>query len=147
MEERDSGKLGFAAIRQEREKRGDLTQKMESVLHTLVESMAVKVPSATLSQTAVAAGILTDKIRILRGQGLEPDPALELCRLLGINRSQLPPTLELEPGEQIDQDVMDILELKRNPDGSFQLPNETTEKCSDSEAESQQNDVTPREEI
>jgi len=38
---------------------------------------------------------------MLRGEGLEPDPAMELCRLLNINRSQLPERLELQPGEEI----------------------------------------------
>jgi hypothetical protein len=39
---------------------------MESVIHSLVESMPSKISKATLSQTAVANGILTDRVRILR---------------------------------------------------------------------------------
>jgi hypothetical protein len=52
--------------------------------------MPSKVAKAILSQSAVALGIAVDKVRLLHGQGLEPDPATELCKLLGINRSQLP---------------------------------------------------------
>lgn len=115
--DRRSGKLQNAIIVERKEKRGDLTLKMESVLHSLVESMAGKIAKATLSQTAVAAGILTDKIRILRGQGLDPDPAAELCRLLNINRAQLPPTLELAPGEQIPPEFSgQVIETQSSPE-------------------------------
>ena len=55
--------------------------------------MPAKIEKATLSQTAVTTGIVFDKLRIARGQGLEPDPAMELCRSLGINRSTAPATL------------------------------------------------------
>src|SRR5688500_10613116 len=101
MEER-SGE--FAKNR--KEKRGDLAAKLEDVAHTIVESMPSKVAKATLSQSAVALGIAIDKVRILRGSGLEPDPAAELCRLLNINRQQLPERLELEPGEVIPDEIL-----------------------------------------
>jgi len=82
-------------------RRGDLATKMEYILHSALDSMLAKLPKATFSQTAVGIGILTDKIRLLRGQGLEPDPATELCKLLGINRTELPERLELGPGEEL----------------------------------------------
>lgn len=63
--------------------------------------MPSKIEKGTLSQTAVAIGILTDKIRLLRAQGLDPDPDTELCRLLGKHPSQLPERLELKPGDKI----------------------------------------------
>jgi len=43
---------------------------------------------------------------MLLGQGIEPDPAAELCRLLNINRQQLPERFELEPGEVIPDEVL-----------------------------------------
>lgn len=82
-------------------RRGDLASKMEYILHSALDSMLAKLPKATFSQTAVGIGILTDKIRLLRGQGLEPDPATELCKLLGINRTELPERLELGPGDEL----------------------------------------------
>jgi hypothetical protein len=96
MEERS---VEFAKGRNE--KRGDLAAKLEDVAHTIVEAMPGKVAKATLSQSAVALGITIDKVRLLRGQGLEPDPATELCKLLGIKRAQLPDRLELAPGEEL----------------------------------------------
>jgi hypothetical protein len=121
--DRRSGKLQNALIVDRREKRGDLTAKMESVLHSLVESMAGKIAKATLSQTAVATGILVDKVRILRGQGLDPDPAAELCRLLNLNRAQLPPALQLEPGEEIPEGFGRILETKPDRNGAYTVEN------------------------
>lgn len=119
-----------------KERRGDLATKMESLLHSLVEAMPAKIEKATLSQTAVTTGIVFDKLRIARGQGLEPDPAMELCRLLGINRSQLPPTLKLEEGEEIPDEVIALLDLRKNPDGSFEVEStKHAEKCSDREGE------------
>ena len=59
------------------------------------------------------------KVRVLRGQGLDPDPAAELCRLLGINRQQLPERLELPPGEEIPEGfgpVIDVLPVTGETD-------------------------------
>jgi transposase-like protein len=119
VHERTKRKQDFSEGR--REKRGDLSAKMESVVHSLVESMPAKIGKATLSQTAVATGILTDKIRILRGQGLEPDPAMELCRLLGINRSQLPDRLELLPGDVIPPGFASIIDIVPEAESSSEL--------------------------
>jgi hypothetical protein len=77
------------------EKRGELATKIETVIHQLVESMPAKIQNATLSQTSVALGILTDKVVKLRGHGLHPDFESELCSMLGINRQQLPERLDL----------------------------------------------------
>jgi transposase-like protein len=99
VKERGARQVALAEGR--REKRGDLALKMEDVLHSIIESMPTKIEKATLSQSAVAVGVLTDKIRILRTLSLEPDPAVEICRLLNINRSQLPDRLELDPGDPI----------------------------------------------
>lgn len=83
-------------------KRGNLAAKLEDKIHSVVESITPEViRKATLSQRSVFIGIGLDKLRILLGQGLDPDPASELCRLLNLNRSQLPPVLELKPGEEI----------------------------------------------
>lgn len=110
------------------EKRGELATKMESIIHSLVESMPSKIKAATLSQLAVTAGILTDKVRILRGQGLEPDPAMELCRLLNINRSQLPDRLELNPGDTIPEGFGPIIDtIATNPD-SYEVPNPASDQ-------------------
>jgi hypothetical protein len=89
-------------------------------VHTVVEAMPGKVGKATLSQCAVTLGIGVDKLRMLRGEGLEPDPATELCKLLGINRSQLPDRLELQPGEKLPEGwsgpIFDVIaELPLNP--------------------------------
>jgi hypothetical protein len=83
-----------------KEKRGDLVAKMESVIHSAVESLTGKLDKASFSQTSVGIGILVDKARILRQQ--DPvDPRRELCQLLGINENQLPERLELNPGDEI----------------------------------------------
>ena len=55
--------------------------------------------------------------------GLYPDTAAELCRLLNINRSQLPPTLELGPGEEIPKEFAHILETKPNAEGHYEVDN------------------------
>lgn len=101
VEDRRAGRLQGAVIQGLKETRGGLAEKLESLAHTIVEAMPTKVGKATLSQCAVTVGIAVDKVRILRGQGLDPDPAAELCRLLGINRKQLPERLELLPGEEL----------------------------------------------
>src|SRR5262249_48099582 len=79
------------------EKRGDLASKMESLIHDCVESMPTKIGKATLSQSAVTLGILIDKVRILKAQGLEPDPIAEICKAIGIEREQMPDLSELKP--------------------------------------------------
>ncbi len=104
VEERKSGSIKLSNF--EREKRGDLATKLESLIHDLVEAMPGKVGKATLSQCAVTLGIAVDKTRILRGEGLEPDPAMELCRLLGINRNQIPTSLELPPGRELPPELL-----------------------------------------
>lgn len=106
-EERDEHPERFAAG--VAEKRGDLATKMESVAHSIVESMPQKIEGATLSQSAVALGILTDKAQNLRRQMLEPDPTAELCRILGINRNEIPDTLTLAPGEELPADLLQEL--------------------------------------
>jgi hypothetical protein len=116
--------------RSSKEKSGDLAIKMESVIHSSVEAMPSKIPKATLSQTAITTGILVDKVRILRGEGLEPDPAAELCRLLNINRAQLPDRLELKPG--------DVIPL------SFSSPSDTLSKPNQTPKASTSLKTTPR---
>ena len=39
--------------------------------------------------------------RVLLTLSLEPDPGEELCRLLNIDRRQLPDRLELDPGDPL----------------------------------------------
>src|SRR5258705_8010994 len=64
-----------------REKRGDLAAKLEDKLHSVVESITPEViAKATLAQRFVAIGIGVDKVRDMHRQGLEPDPATELCK-------------------------------------------------------------------
>jgi transposase-like protein len=88
----------------EKEKRGNLASKLEDKIHSVVESITPEViRRATLSQRGVFVGIGVDKLKVLLGQGIDPDPAAELCRLLNLNRSQLPPVLELAPGEEIPE--------------------------------------------
>ena len=98
------------------EKRGDLAAKLEDVAHTIVEAMPSKVAKATLSQSAVAVGIAIDKVRVLRSQGLEPDPEAELCRILGIHRSQLPDRLQLEPGDELPEGFHAIIDVIPEPE-------------------------------
>ena len=69
-------------------KRGSLADKFENLAHLIVDAMPSKIERATLSQCAVSSGIATDKAIRLRGEGLYPDPATELCHLLKINRNQ-----------------------------------------------------------
>jgi transposase-like protein len=88
----------------EKEKRGNLASKLEDKIHSVVESITPAViRKATLSQRGVFIGIGVDKLKMLLGQGIDPDPAAELCRLLNLNRAQLPPALQLEPGEEIPE--------------------------------------------
>lgn len=103
-----------------KEARGDLAVKIESLAHSIAEAMPSKIGTATLSQCAVALGISVDKVRILRSIGLDPDPAAELCRLLGINRAQLPPDLTLKPGEELPDGFSDFIDMQPSPDGSFE---------------------------
>lgn len=101
-----------------KEKRGDLAAKIESVIHSAVESLPGKLEKATFSQTSVGIGILYDKLRMIHNADIDPDPGRELCRLLGINEKQLPDRLELKPGDEIPanflQPVFDT-ELVNNP--------------------------------
>lgn len=87
-----------------REKRGDLAAKAEAKAHEIVESITpTDIAKATLSQRAVAFGIFVDKTRTLRTVGLDPDPDAELCRLLDLNRGQLPEHVDFaELGPVID---------------------------------------------
>lgn len=106
----------FAELR--KEKRGDLAAKVEALAHSALEAAAdpAKVAKATFLQLTTGSAILLDKLRILRGQGLDPDPAAELCRLLNINRSQLPDRLELQPGEEIPPEFAGpIIETQPHP--------------------------------
>ena len=85
-----------------KEKRGDLAAKLEDKIHSVIEAITPeKIQKATLAQSGVFIGIGIDKLARLHGEGLEPDPATELCKILGISRSQLPDTLELQPGEEL----------------------------------------------
>jgi hypothetical protein len=116
VEDRKAGRLTGSVIQGLKEKRGDLAAKVEALVHTVIEAMPAKVPKATLSQCAVTFGIGVDKLRLLRGEGLEPDPAMELCRLLNINRSQLPERLELLPGEAIPEGFGSIIDIHPEPE-------------------------------
>jgi transposase-like protein len=95
-------------------KRGSLADKFENLAHLIVDAMPAKIGKATLSQCAVSSGIATDKAIRLRGEGLYPDPAAELCSLLKINRAQLPPTLQLEPGDEIPEGFGPIINTVPN---------------------------------
>lgn len=46
----------------------------------------------------------------------------ELCRLLNINRAQLPERLELEPGEEVPEEFA-ILEARPNAAGQYEVEN------------------------
>lgn len=116
MKEYEAGEIHVSIQRGTREKRGDMAAKLESLIHSAIESAPGKLAKATFSQTMVGVGIGIDKLRMLRGQGLDPDPAAELCRLLNINRSQLPPTLELGPGEEIPPEFSgQVIETQPSP--------------------------------
>jgi transposase-like protein len=103
---------GAGPSKLEKERRGSLAAKIEDKLHLTVESITPEVVQrATLSQRGVFIGILTDKLRTLRGEELEPDPAVVLCQILGITREQLPDSLQLEPGEEMPQVFLDLIEV------------------------------------
>lgn len=102
-------------------KRGSLADKFENLAHLIVDAMPAKIDKATLSQCAVSSGIATDKAIRLRGEGLYPDPAAELCRLLNINRTQLPDKLELQPGEEIPEGFANVLETTPNRLGQYEV--------------------------
>jgi hypothetical protein len=82
--------------------------------------MPAKIPKATLSQTAVAVGVLADKVRLIRVVGLEPDPRTELCRVLNIHRDELPERFEFEPGEKLPdgfgRGFREIIDVQAEPD-------------------------------
>lgn len=99
----------------EREKRGNLRAKMESALHSLVESIPAKISKATLSQAAVATGILTDKIRLLRSTE-DDNPTIELCRILGCSPDELPPSLQISDPEPPDPSIIETQANPNNPD-------------------------------
>ena len=104
-----------------KEKRGNLRDKIESTVHSIVEGITPeKIAKATLSQSFVAIGIGWDKIYGGQDQEID-DPAAELCRLLNINRAQLPEKLELLPGEEIPEGFGPIFETKRDRDGAFEV--------------------------
>jgi hypothetical protein len=112
----------------ERERRGSLADKLESKVHDVVESITPEViQKATLSQRGVFIGIGVDKLKVLFGQGIDPDPAAELCRLLNINRAQLPDRLELKPGDQIPAEFLQslghVIETKSNSEGQYVVEN------------------------
>lgn len=108
-----------------KENRGDLATKLEDKLHSVVESITPEVISkATLAQRGVFLGIGIDKVVKMRGQGLEPDPAAEICRLLNCNRAQLPKRLELGPGEEIPEGFGPILDVQPNQEGAYEVENQ-----------------------
>jgi transposase-like protein len=104
-------------------KKGSLADKFENLAHLLVDAMPEKIAKATLSQCAITSGIATDKAIRLRGEGLYPDPAAELCHLLKINRSQLPERLELKAGEEIPEGYSQFFETKANAEGQYEIEN------------------------
>jgi transposase-like protein len=116
-------------------KRGSLADKFENLAHLIVDAMPAKIGKATLSQCAVSSGIATDKAIRLRGEGLYPDPAAELCSLLKINRSQLPPTLQLEPGDEIPEGFDPIINTVQSPDNPDSFEPEPVKHESDDNPE------------
>ncbi len=108
----------------ERERRGSLAAKLESKIHDVVESITPEViQKATLSQRGVFVGIGVDKLKVLLGHGIDPDPTAELCRLLNVNRAQLPERLELAPGEEVPEEFAYLLEAKPNAKGEYEVEN------------------------
>lgn len=106
----------------ERERRGSLAAKLESKVHDVVESITPEIiKKASLSQRGVFIGILTDKLRTMRGDELELNPAVELARLLGCSVEELPPTLQPEPGGEIPE--RPILETRPDSDGAYAVEN------------------------
>jgi transposase-like protein len=103
-----------------KEKRGNLRDKIEATVHSIVEGITPeKIAKATLSQSFVAIGIGWDKI--YGGQDQELDPLNDLYRMLNIDRTQLPTTLQLEPGEEIPAGFGPIIDTKSNADGSYEV--------------------------
>lgn len=99
-------------------KKGTLAEKFDNLAHSLVDAMPAKIAKATLSQCAVTAGIAVDKGMRLRQ---EEGPTSDLCRLIGISPGELPPTLQLEPGQEIPEGFGPILDTKSNADGSYEV--------------------------
>lgn len=123
----------------ERERRGSLAAKLESKVHDVVESITPEViQKATLSQRGVFIGIGVDKLKVLFGQGIDPNPAAELCRLLNINRSQLPERLELKPGDEIPECFSHLLETKANAAGQYEVENPSQSADADATEEDAQ---------
>jgi transposase-like protein len=121
--QREAGTLVFGENPLAREKRGDLAAKLEDRVHSVVESIDDRViQKATLSQRAVFVGIGIDKLKILKGEGLEPDPRMEICRLMGINQAEIPTSLQLAPGEEIPEEFRNFLDLEPNAQGIFEAP-------------------------
>lgn len=119
----------------ERERRGNLASKLESVVHSVVESITPEtIQKATLSQRGVFIGIAIDKLRLLLGQGIEPDPAAELCRLLNINRAQLPSTLQLDPGEPIPEGFGPVIETSPDPSNPNSFEPEDSDQSANTQA-------------
>jgi transposase-like protein len=104
-------------------KKGSLAEKFENLAHLIVDACPRKSVQATLSQCAVSSGIATDKAIRLREEEPDINPAVELARILGISVKQLPPTLRLEPGEEIPEGFGFILDTKRDPDGAYEVEN------------------------
>jgi len=93
-----------------KEKRGNLRDKIESTVHSIVEGITPeKIAKATLSQSFVAIGIGWDKIHSCQDEEIE-DPTAVLCRLLNLKPSQLPERLELEPGDEIPVQFFRLLQ-------------------------------------
>jgi hypothetical protein len=59
----------------------------------------------------------------LLGHGIDPDPDTELCRLLNINRSQLPERLQLNVGDEIPPEFARLFEAKPNGAGQYEVEN------------------------
>lgn len=111
-----------------KEKLGDIATKLEHKLHDVVDSITPDViRKATLSQRGVFMGIAFDKLRVARGQGLDPDYQSELARLLGVNKNQLPNSIDLEPGQALPRGFLGpIIDVEPN------TAPPTCDACSDS---------------
>lgn len=94
----------------EKERRGSLAAKLEDKVHSVIESITDKViEKATLAQRGVFVGIGLDHLSKIR-RTQETDPGVELARMLGGTAKQLPPSLQLAPGESIPDGLGPVIE-------------------------------------
>lgn len=64
-----------------------LTEKLDAVANTLVDSLTAKIDSATLAGTATALGIVIDKSRLLKGESTSNQAHLLLTESEAIDRA------------------------------------------------------------